>query len=103
MRKLSGISLAVLLVMAGALSPAQAGGFAGGQAATDVTLSGARCRYSLAEYGDYAKQLAVFAEKSRALAEQNPIYLSDVQYYAAELATTQDCIRSLTPFTAAAR
>jgi hypothetical protein len=62
-----------------------------------------RCQLTLAQYTDYAKRLQLSADRARQQADENPIYESDVQYYAAELGGAQQCIRNLTPVTAAAR
>ena len=106
MTKLRTIAALTFLVAGlGAALPAQAASRPEGvrTAQADLAISTPSCRYKLAEYTDYAKQLELFANKSRVLADQNPIYLSDVAYYEAELASTKDCIRSLTPFTSASR
>ncbi len=112
MTRLSSIAAVALLAASGALTPASAanrldrmptGATLTPSAPVLMAASNARCRYSLDEYNDYAKELALFADKSRARAEQNPIYEADVQYYVAELASARECIQALTPFTSAAR
>lgn len=42
-------------------------------------------------YGDVMKQLAVATDRSRAMAEDNPLLLADVGFYEAELAATRRC------------
>ena len=55
------------------------------------------CNNTLAHYTEYAKWLRPLADRARGQAEENPIYESDVQYYAAELGDAQQCIRNLSP------
>jgi hypothetical protein len=62
-----------------------------------------QCRHTLGEYTDYAKQLILFANMARKEADQNPIYESDAQYYAAELADAQQCVKSPAPIATPSR
>jgi len=65
---------------------------------TDVGMAAPpRCDHPLAHYTEYARWLQPLAERARQQADDNPIYDSDVQYYAAELGDTLQCIRNLTP------
>lgn len=54
-----------------------------------------RCSHSLEQYTGYARELASFASRAREQADKNPVYESDAQYYAAELADVQQCIKAL--------
>jgi hypothetical protein len=62
-----------------------------------------RCVGTLAQYTAYARQLEPFADQARALADDNPLYESDAQYYAAELNDARQCIENLSPTKTAAR
>jgi hypothetical protein len=64
---------------------------------TGVIATPAQCNSTLAHYAEYAKWLQPLADRARERADENPIYESDVQYYAAELGDAQQCIRNLTP------
>ena len=84
---------ALTLVIGGIHSPAAAQG-AG---------TAPQCTQTLAQYGSAVEQLEAMAAKAQALAQQNPLYESDVQYYAAVLADAQRCVKALGPITTAAR
>ena len=71
------------------------------EAATAGTSS--RCIYTLAQYAEYAKVLEPFADHVRQVADDNPLYESDAQFYAAELGDVRTCIKTLTPAKNAAR
>ena len=43
------------------------------------------------QYGDMMKQLVAASDRSRAMAEENPLLLADVGYYDYALATTRRC------------
>ena len=64
-----------------------------------ITLSSAQaaetCTGTLAQYGATIKQLETFSAKAQALADQNPLYISDVEYYASALAQAQRCAKNL--------
>jgi hypothetical protein len=53
------------------------------------------CTATLAQYGATIKQLETFSAKAQALADQNPLYISDVEYYASALAQAQRCAKNL--------
>jgi hypothetical protein len=92
MTKLQSNLAAALVIVVGASSLA-----AHAQAAEP------RCRHTLEEYTGYARQLAPFANMARKEADRNPIYESDAQYYAAELADAEQCVKSLAPIATAFR
>jgi hypothetical protein len=53
------------------------------------------CTGTLAQYTTNIKQLEAFAAQAQAAAEQNPLLIADVEYYAAALNDAQHCARSL--------
>jgi hypothetical protein len=77
----SGI-VAVLMLAAFGFAPAQA-------------ASTAQCSGTLEQYGATIKQLEGFSARARALADQNPLYIADVEYYASALAQAQHCAKNL--------
>lgn len=70
------------LMLAGLVlsSPAQAAGI---------------CAGTLDQYTASIKQLETFAAKAQALADRNPLYIADVEYYASALSNAQRCANSL--------
>ena len=73
-----------------------------------ILVSGAydgeiKCTHTLSQYLEVVAQLETEAIKARTLADRNPLYISDVQYYDAVLADTKACIRNLSPVATAAR
>jgi hypothetical protein len=71
---------------------------AGGAAAAQP-----QCNHTVSEYAQVIKQFEGEAAKARALAERNPLYESDVAYYASVLADARACHRQVTPVTTASR
>jgi hypothetical protein len=63
----------------------------------------AQCAGTAAQYDAAIKQIAVSSAKAEAMADQNPIYISDVQYYASALADAQRCFKSLSPVATVSR
>jgi hypothetical protein len=59
--------------------------------------AGLQCSGTPAQYGAVIRQLEANAARAQALAEQNPIYISDVEYYAAVLAEAHRCAAVLGP------
>jgi len=57
--------------------------------------AGPQCIGTLAQYDATIKQLATFSAKAQALADQNPLYISDVEYYASALAQAESCAKNL--------
>jgi len=53
------------------------------------------CTATLAQYTAAIKQLETFSAKAQALADQNPLYIADVEYYAGALSDAQRCAKSL--------
>ena len=79
----TGIFAALTLAICGAglSSPAQA--------------AETQCTGTLAQYDATVRQLAIFSTKAQTLADQNPLYISDVEYYASALAQAQRCAKNL--------
>ncbi|HEY4407079.1 MAG TPA: hypothetical protein VGN55_20725 [Xanthobacteraceae bacterium] len=79
----TGIFAALTLAICGVtlVSPAQA--------------AANQCTGTLAQYGATIKQLETFSAKAQVLADQNPLYISDVEYYASALAQAQRCAKDL--------
>ena len=49
------------------------------------------------------RQLEILAADARIQAARNPLYESDVAYYASVLADARQCVKNLSPVTTAAR
>ena len=62
-----------------------------------------QCNHTLAQYTEALRMLETEAAKAQALAEQNPLYESDVDYYASVLRDARQCVRTLTPLVSASR
>jgi type IV pilus biogenesis protein CpaD/CtpE len=54
-----------------------------------------QCTGTLAQYGATIKQIETFSARAQALADQNPLYISDVAYYASVLAEAERCAKNL--------
>ena len=61
------------------------------------------CKHTPAEYAEALRHLEAAAAKARVLAEQNPLYESDVAYYGAVLRDTRTCAKTLAPVVSASR
>lgn len=55
------------------------------------------------QFGDVMKQLVSATDRSRAMAEENPLLLADVGFYETELAATKRCAPSVASVTKLAR
>ena len=62
-----------------------------------------QCTHTLAQYNEAISMLEAQAAQARTLAEQNPLYESDVAYYASVLADAKHCVKTLSPVATAAR
>ena len=71
-----------------------------GFALASPALATETCTGTLAQYGDSIRQLQAYSAKANAMADQNPIYIADVEYYASALAQAQRCVRLLGPVAA---
>lgn len=83
-----GIAIATALLVCAAI-PAPAAAF--------------ECKHTPAEYAEALRHLEAAAAKARILAEQNPLYESDVAYYGAVLRDTRACAKMLAPVVSASR
>jgi len=63
----------------------------------------AECKHTLAQYSEALRVLAAEAAQARTLAERNPLYVADLSYYVSVLRDAQNCVKTLTPLTTAAR
>jgi hypothetical protein len=61
------------------------------------------CKHTPAAYAEALRHLEAAAAKARILAEQNPLYESDVAYYGAVLRDTRACAKTLAPVVSASR
>jgi hypothetical protein len=75
----------------------------GGINLSPAQAAGTQCTGSLAQYDATIKQLATFSAKAQALADQNPLYISDVEYYASALAQAERCAKTLSPVATVSR
>lgn len=91
--------MTILRILAAAFALTIGLAFVAGSAAA----SQLQCRHSAAEYAQAIRHFESEATKARVLAAQNPLYESDVAYYASVLADARACERNLTPVTTAAR
>jgi hypothetical protein len=89
-RTRSSFIAALTLVVCGfALSPAQS--------------AETQCNGTPAQYSAAIRHFQASVAQAQAQADVNPIYISDVEYYASVLAQAEHCIRSLTPVASASR
>ena len=72
-------------------------------AAIPAPAAALECKHSPAEYTEALRHLEAAAAKARVLAEQNPLYESDVAYYSAVLRDTRTCAKMLAPVVSASR
>jgi hypothetical protein len=61
------------------------------------------CKHTLAQHTEALRMLEAEAAKARALAEANPLYESDVAYYASVLRDERACVKMLAPVVSASR
>jgi len=71
--------------------------------ASPVQAAETQCTGTLAQYGATIKQLEAFSAKAQALADQNPLYISDVEYYASALAQAERCAKNLSTMATVSR
>ena len=62
-----------------------------------------QCNRTLPQYTEALRQFEVLAAEARSQAARNPLYESDVAYYASVLADARSCVKTLSPVTTAAR
>jgi hypothetical protein len=70
---------------------------------SDATAAPRQCKHNASEYAQVIRHFEGEAAKARALAERNPLYESDVAYYASALADARACHRSVGPVATASR
>lgn len=68
-----------------------------------AAAAGLQCKHHAAEYAQVIKHFESEAAKVRTLAASNPLYESDLAYYASALADARACYRSLGTMTTASR
>ena len=61
------------------------------------------CTATLAQYNEAIRQLHTLADQARVMSEQNPLYESDVKYYASVLIDAYECAKNAAPVTTAFR
>ena len=91
--------MTILRIIAAAFALTVGMAFVSGSAAA----SQLQCRHSAAEYAQVIRHFESEAAKARALAERNPLYESDVAYYASVLVDARTCQRNLDPVSTASR
>jgi hypothetical protein len=90
------ISIATALVLGIA-------GFATPTAAAETVAHKVECNHTVAQYNEAIQQLQVLAQQAQMKAEQNPLYDSDVKYYASVLIDAYACAKTMVPVATAAR
>jgi hypothetical protein len=90
--------MTILRIMAAALALTMGMAFASGAVAAQL-----QCKHSASEYLQVIKLFEGEAAKARALADRNPLYESDVAYYASVLADARTCHRTVGPMATASR
>jgi hypothetical protein len=88
------VALAFTLGIAGLSMPA---------AAAETGARKLDCPATLAQYNEALMQLHTLADQARAKAEQNPLYESDVKYYASVLIDAYECAKITAPVATALR
>jgi hypothetical protein len=63
----------------------------------------AQCKHGASEYAQVIRHFEGEAAKARMLADRNPLYESDVAYYASALAAARACHRTVGPVATASR
>jgi len=61
------------------------------------------CKHTLAQHTEAVRILEAEAAQARALADRNPLYESDVAYYASVLRDARQCVKMLSPVLSASR
>jgi hypothetical protein len=88
------VALAFTLGMAGLSMPA---------AADEIGARKLDCPATLAQYNEALMQLHTLADRAGVRAEQNPLYESDLKYYASVLIDAYACAKNAAPVTTALR
>jgi len=74
-----------------------------GVALSPLQAAETRCTGTPAQYAASVRHFQVSIVQAQAQADVNPIYISDVEYYASVLAQAENCMRSLAPVTTVSR
>ncbi len=90
--------MTILRIMAAAFALTMGMAFASGAVAAQL-----QCKHSASEYAQVIKLFESEAAKARVLADRNPLYESDVAYYASALADARTCHRTVGPVATASR
>ena len=90
--------MTIFRIMAAASALAMGMAFASSAAAAQL-----QCKHSASEYAQVIRHFESEAAKARALADRNPLYESDVAYYASVLADARACHRNVGPAVTASR
>ena len=90
--------MTILRIMAAAFALTMGMAFASGAVAAKL-----QCKHSASEYAQVIKLFEGEAAKARVLADRNPLYESDVAYYASALADARICHRTVGPVATASR
>ena len=90
--------MTILRIMAAAFALTMGMAFASGAVAAPL-----QCKHSASEYAQVIKLFEGEAAKARMLADRNPLYESDVAYYASVLADARTCHRNVGPVATASR
>src|SRR5215471_1714919 len=94
-RLFTGLAISAAVII-GALSTSGAQSMGPAQSITAPNgFPAARCSRPADQEALRIKQLAEFLERSRRMAVHNPLLLSDVSYYEAELAASRRCLQSV--------
>jgi hypothetical protein len=90
--------MTIFRIMAAAFALAMGMAFASGAAAASL-----QCKHSASEYAQVIRLFESESAKARVLADRNPLYESDVAYYASALADARACHRTVGPVATASR
>lgn len=88
------IALAFTLGLAGLVTSARA---------DEIGARKLDCPATLAQYNEALLQLRTLADQARAKADENPLYDSDVKYYASVLIDAYACAKNAAPVATASR
>ncbi len=90
--------MTIFRIIAAAFALSMGMAFVSGAAAAPL-----QCKHSAPEYAQVIRLFESEAAKARVLADRNPLYQSDVAYYAAALADARACHRNVGPVATASR
>jgi len=70
---------------------------------TPAQAAETQCNGTPAQYNAAVRHFQASMARAQAQADVNPIYISDVEYYASVLAQAEHCMRNLTPVATVSR